>query len=159
MPHNQLREATIFLSSLVRRTASRSICGNRGSAPLHGVKRADRQNCRNRVAIIITYFPCITFLSQNLHALTPARRLRLSCRSCTTRNGGPSLKNFNFHDADRLDTAAFNRVLWQGIMGNVPYTTVRTGLNLRKNRAQLLKKWGEEKREFTPIRDARVASR
>jgi hypothetical protein len=70
-----------------------------------------------------------------------------------------NLKNFNFHDADRLDTAAFNRILWQGSMGNVPYPTVRSGLDLRKNRAQLLKKWYEEKKEFTSIPEARVASR
>jgi hypothetical protein len=53
----------------------------------------------------------------------------------------------------------FNRILWQGIMGNVPYPTVRSGLDLRKNRAQLLKKWYEEKKEFTSIPEARVASR
>jgi hypothetical protein len=70
-----------------------------------------------------------------------------------------NLKNFNVHNADRLDTAAFNRILWQGIMGNVPYPTVRSGLDLRKNRAQLLKKWYEEKREFTSIPEERVASR
>jgi DNA-binding beta-propeller fold protein YncE len=70
-----------------------------------------------------------------------------------------NLKNFNFHDADRLDTVEFNRILWQGIMGNVPYPTVRSGLDLRKNRAQLLKKWYEEKKEFTSIPEARVASR
>jgi len=51
------------------------------------------------------------------------------------------LKDFDFHDADRLDTEAFNRVLWEGTMGDVPYPTVRSGLNLRRNRAQLLKSW------------------
>lgn len=56
------------------------------------------------------------------------------------------LQDFNFHDADRLDTEAFNRVLWEGIMGNVPYPTVRTGLDLRKDRAQLLKNWEAAKR-------------
>jgi YVTN family beta-propeller protein len=51
------------------------------------------------------------------------------------------LKGFNFHDADRIDVEAFNRVLWEGIMGDVPYPTERSGLDLRKNRQKLLKKW------------------
>jgi YVTN family beta-propeller protein len=52
-----------------------------------------------------------------------------------------NVKGFNFHDADKLDTATFNRVLWKGIMGDIPYPTVRSGADLRKNRTQLLKKW------------------
>ena len=60
-----------------------------------------------------------------------------------------NLKGFNFHDADRLDTEAFNRVLWKGIMGDMPYPTVRSGLDLRKNRAQLLKKWESSKKGHT----------
>lgn len=51
------------------------------------------------------------------------------------------LKGFDFHDADRVDAEAYNRVLWKGIMGATPYPTVRSGLDLRKNRGQLLKKW------------------
>jgi hypothetical protein len=35
---------------------------------------------------------------------------------------------------------AFNRILWGGIAGNVPYPAVRSRLDLRKNRAKLLKK-------------------
>jgi YVTN family beta-propeller protein len=57
-----------------------------------------------------------------------------------------SMKHFNFHTEDRLDTMAFNRILWQGTMGNMPYPTVRSGLDLRKNRKQLLKQW-ETKRK------------
>lgn len=52
-------------------------------------------------------------------------------------------KGFDFHEADHLDTEAFNRILWQGIMGDRPYPTERSGLDLRKNRSQLLKKWQE----------------
>lgn len=51
------------------------------------------------------------------------------------------LKNFDFHDADRADAGAFNRILWEGIMGDLPYPTVRSGLDLRKNHAQLPRKW------------------
>jgi YVTN family beta-propeller protein len=60
-----------------------------------------------------------------------------------------NLKGFNFHDADRLDTQAFNRVLWKGIMGDVPYPTVRSGLDLRQNRDELLKKWEVTKKVQT----------
>jgi YVTN family beta-propeller protein len=49
------------------------------------------------------------------------------------------LKDFDFHDADRIDAEAFNRILWEGIMGDVPYPTVRSGRDLRRNRRQLLK--------------------
>jgi YVTN family beta-propeller protein len=59
------------------------------------------------------------------------------------------MKGFNFHDADRLDTVAFNRILWEGIMGDVPYPTVRSGLDLRKNRAELLSKWESRKKDQT----------
>jgi DNA-binding beta-propeller fold protein YncE len=62
-----------------------------------------------------------------------------------------SLKNFDFHDADRNDADAFNRVLWRGIMGDVTYPTVRSDLDLRKNRAELLKKWRAEKSHITPV--------
>jgi hypothetical protein len=51
------------------------------------------------------------------------------------------LEDFDFHDADRADEDEYNRVLWEGTMGDVPYPSVRSGLDLRKNRAQLLKKW------------------
>jgi hypothetical protein len=60
-----------------------------------------------------------------------------------------NLKSFNFHDADRLDTGAFNRILWKGIMGDVPYPTARSGMDLRKNRAQLLKRWEASKKSQT----------
>jgi hypothetical protein len=56
------------------------------------------------------------------------------------------LKDFDFHDADRIDAAAFNRVLWDGTMGDVPYPTERSGLDLRKHRKQLLRKWQASKK-------------
>ena len=56
-----------------------------------------------------------------------------------------ALKPFDFHDADRIDIEAFNRVLWKGTMGEVPYPTTRSGLDLRKNRARLLKHWEASK--------------
>ena len=45
----------------------------------------------------------------------------------------------DFSVEDKVDAAAYNRLLWQGIMGDfVPYPTARSGLDLRHNRKQLL---------------------
>jgi YVTN family beta-propeller protein len=69
------------------------------------------------------------------------------------------LKGFDFHDADHANAEAFNRVLWEGIMGDLPYPTTRSGLDLRKNRTQLLKKWQAEKKSHTnPVPVAMVVS-
>lgn len=62
-----------------------------------------------------------------------------------------ALKGFDFHDADRADAEAYNRVLWKGLMGDLPYPTGRSGLDLRKNRAQLLKKWAAEKNKRVTV--------
>lgn len=56
------------------------------------------------------------------------------------------LAGFNFQDADRIDAEAYNRVLWEGIMGDVAYPIVRSGLDLRRHRAQLLAKWEASKK-------------
>jgi hypothetical protein len=45
----------------------------------------------------------------------------------------------NFAVEDKLDTAKFNHVLWEGTMGNKPCPDTRSGLDLRANRAELLK--------------------
>src|SRR5262249_5774218 len=52
-----------------------------------------------------------------------------------------ALKPFDVHDADQIDAEAFNRVLWEGTMGDIPYPTTRSGKDLRGDRAQLLKTW------------------
>ena len=53
-------------------------------------------------------------------------------------------KGLDFSDADKIDSDAFNRVIWQGMKGqDVPYPAVRSGADLRKNRAELLKRWRE----------------
>jgi hypothetical protein len=51
----------------------------------------------------------------------------------------------DFSLEDHLDSSKFNRILWTGTMGNKPYPTVRSGLDLRANRAELLKDY--EKRQ------------
>jgi len=48
-------------------------------------------------------------------------------------------KNFDFSKEDRVDPEMFNRVIWRGLMGDRPYPTNRSGVDLRQNREQLLK--------------------
>jgi YVTN family beta-propeller protein len=47
-------------------------------------------------------------------------------------------KDFDFTDADKNDPAVYNRVLWEGTMGDKPYPAGRSGLDLRRDRAALL---------------------
>jgi DNA-binding beta-propeller fold protein YncE len=47
-------------------------------------------------------------------------------------------KGMDFSKEDRFDFAAYNRVLWTGLMGDTPYPTERSGLDLRENRKELL---------------------
>jgi DNA-binding beta-propeller fold protein YncE len=48
------------------------------------------------------------------------------------------MRGFDFKHSDHLDTARFNRVLWEGMKGDVPYPTTRSGRDLRANRDKLL---------------------
>ncbi|HVO64734.1 MAG TPA: bifunctional YncE family protein/alkaline phosphatase family protein [Terriglobales bacterium] len=48
-------------------------------------------------------------------------------------------KGFDFSQEDRVPTELFNRVIWQGLKGDIPYPTVRSGADLRQHREQLLK--------------------
>jgi YVTN family beta-propeller protein len=51
-------------------------------------------------------------------------------------------KNFSFEVEDKVDPAEFNHITWVGVKGdNIPYPTQRNRINLRQNRAQLLKNW------------------
>jgi YVTN family beta-propeller protein len=47
-------------------------------------------------------------------------------------------KNFFFAVEDKLDADAFNRVLWAGVKGDVPYPSGRSHADLRQNRDRLL---------------------
>jgi hypothetical protein len=47
----------------------------------------------------------------------------------------------DFTDADLVDGGEFNRVLWKGMMGNRPYPSTPTGLDLSQNREQLLARY------------------
>ena len=51
----------------------------------------------------------------------------------------------DFSVADNLDTAKFNRVLWEGTMGNRPYPARRSGVDLRENREPMLAHFYEQR--------------
>jgi DNA-binding beta-propeller fold protein YncE len=46
------------------------------------------------------------------------------------------MKTFDFTAEDRLDTAAYNRILWTGLKGDLPYPTHRPGTNMRTARTK-----------------------
>ena len=48
-------------------------------------------------------------------------------------------QGFTFTKEDLNDASAYNRVLWEGTMGDRPYPTTRSGLDLRHNRKKLLR--------------------
>jgi len=51
-------------------------------------------------------------------------------------------KDFYFDSEDKLDANKFNRILWAGIVGDqIPYPEGRSRIDLRQNRAQLLRQW------------------
>ena len=52
-------------------------------------------------------------------------------------------RGMNLSDADLVDGAAFNRILWEGLMGDKPYPAGPTGKDLRQNRQALLPQHGE----------------
>jgi YVTN family beta-propeller protein len=50
-------------------------------------------------------------------------------------------QGMDFSVEDRVDPVAFNRILWQGLMGAEPYPNTSTGADLRANRKELLKRY------------------
>jgi DNA-binding beta-propeller fold protein YncE len=50
-------------------------------------------------------------------------------------------KGMDFTSEDKFDFAAYNRILWKGLMGNKPYPVVRSGKDLRQNRKELLARY------------------
>jgi hypothetical protein len=49
-------------------------------------------------------------------------------------------KGMDFSAEDRFNSANYNHILWRGLMGNKPYPGVPSGLDLRQNRTELLKR-------------------
>ncbi len=67
-------------------------------------------------------------------------------------------EGMDFSVEDHLDTAKFNRVLWTGTMGNKPYPTYRSGLDLRANRTELLKRFQQTQSTQTTQTEQKVAA-
>ncbi len=75
-------------------------------------------------------------LPQTGHGLAYAR---------LNRNGAywqKKLGDMDYDEEDKLDTPRFNRELWKGMMGRLPYPTERSGKDLRQNRDALLASYG-----------------
>jgi hypothetical protein len=61
---------------------------------------------------------------------------------------------FDFSIEDNLkDPDKFNRITWEGVMGVVPYPSERNGADLRKNRAELLRKYKLTRRPLVLAQD------
>ncbi|MFI5329985.1 MAG: bifunctional YncE family protein/alkaline phosphatase family protein [Desulfobaccales bacterium] len=50
-------------------------------------------------------------------------------------------EGMDFTSEDRFDFARYNRILWEGLMGNKPYPAAPTGMDMRQNRAELLARY------------------
>jgi hypothetical protein len=50
-------------------------------------------------------------------------------------------RGMDFSVEDRVDPLAFNRILWEGLMGAKPYPSTATGQDLREDRQQLLENY------------------
>ncbi len=44
----------------------------------------------------------------------------------------------DFSSEDKMDFASYNRILWEGLMGDTPYPSGPTGLDMRENRTEFL---------------------
>ena len=64
----------------------------------------------------------------------------LPCNDLTpdARYWARATRGMDFDDADLVDGAAFNHILWKGMMGNRPYPGRPTGKDLSQNRDKLL---------------------
>ncbi len=52
-----------------------------------------------------------------------------------------AMKGMDFASEDRVDPKEFNRILWRGLKGGMPYPAATTGLDLRQNREELLERY------------------
>jgi YVTN family beta-propeller protein len=55
-------------------------------------------------------------------------------------------RGMDFSAEDRIDFKQYNHILWRGLMGNRPYPETPTGLDLRNDRAELLRKYRAEEK-------------
>jgi len=62
-------------------------------------------------------------------------------------------KGMDFSDADRVDSAVYNRILWKGMMGNKPYPAAPTRPDLRRHRERLPATYEKQKTALAPKAD------
>src|SRR5271166_410271 len=85
----------------------------------------------------------ITFTIRNCRYLrAPAKAGPIPRSTHDAKYWADMTKEFDFTREDNLkNPEKFNRIIWEGLHGKeVPYPTVRSGLDLRQNRTELLKK-------------------
>ncbi len=83
-------------------------------------------------------FPALVLFNTQLPLLNKAR-VKLSEIPKPTHDAAwweARTKQFDFSAEDRVNPDKFNRVIWQGLMGDKPYPTTRSGADLRRNRVQ-----------------------
>jgi hypothetical protein len=60
-------------------------------------------------------------------------------------------RGMNFTKEDDFDFAAYNRVLWKGLMGDKPYPAKPSGKDLRQNREKLLARYRRSRQVKTAL--------
>jgi len=84
-----------------------------------------------------TAAPALVLFNSTLPLTTGANKINLSSIPKPTHDAAwweARTKDFDFSQEDRVDPEKFNRVIWQGLMGDKPYPTTRSGADLRQNR-------------------------
>jgi len=83
--------------------------------------------------------PAPVLFNTQLPLLNTAAKVNLSAIPKPTHDAAwweARTKDFDFSQEDRVDSDKFNRVIWEGLMGEKPYPTTRSGADLRQNRRQ-----------------------
>ena len=68
-------------------------------------------------------------------------------------------EGMDFSAEDRINFDQYNHILWSGLMGSKPYPSVRSGLDLRENRAQLLQHFRATNAEQTSNQESQESTR
>jgi DNA-binding beta-propeller fold protein YncE len=83
--------------------------------------------------------PALILYNSTLPLTPAANKINLSSIPKPTHDAAwweARTKDFDFSQEDRVDPDKFNRVIWQGLKGDVPYPTKRSGADLRQKREE-----------------------
>jgi Phosphoesterase family len=97
--------------------------------------------------------PALVLYNTQLPLQTPNSKVNLASIPKPTHDAAwweGRTKGFDFSQEDRVDPEQFNRVIWQGLMGDKPYPTIRSGADLRQNRKALVKSVTPQPASATP---------